>query len=414
VFSGQWFSGDFNGDGKSDLIHLTESDYVHPWLSRGDGTYDVGLFRPNPGYNIKSGKWLTGDLNGDGRADLLHVTDADYVHPWLSNGDGTFTVKQFQHQPRYNNRSGTWLAGDINGDGRTDLIHLPGATYIHPWISRGDGTFDVKQYAPWPGYAVSIGNWMAGDFNGDGKTDLIHLITDYTHPWLSNGDGTFSVGMFRPWAGYNINMGHWLTGDFNGDRSTDLMHVSGADYVRPWLSNRDGTFSVRFFSPGAGYATKQLKWLAGDLDNNGLTDLVHIVGGDYVHPWLSKGDGTFSLSTFCPAPRYNSRSGGWITADLNGDRRTDLVHLVQDNYVHPWVSGADESSYTNVFSVPGGAPCPGCPIGPNITVWANTASGIYHCSGTRYYGKTEAGGFMTQKQAQDIGYRPAYGRICRR
>ena len=146
---------------------------------------------------------------------------------------------------------------------------------------------------------------------------------------------------------------------------------------------------------------------------NGVTDLVHIVGGDYVHPWLSKGNGTFALSTFCPAPRYNSKSGRWITTDLNGDRKTDLVHLVQDSYVHPWVSGADESSYANVFSVPGGAPCPGCPTAPNVTVWANTASGVYHCSGSRYYGNTKAGSYMTQKQAQDIGYRPAYGRVCK-
>lgn len=45
-------------------------------------------------------------------------------------------------------------------------------------------------------------------------------------------------------------------------------------------------------------------------------------------------------------------------------------------------------------------------------VWVNTASGVYHCPGTRYYGKTKAGAFMTQDEAQRGGYRAAYGQAC--
>lgn len=45
-------------------------------------------------------------------------------------------------------------------------------------------------------------------------------------------------------------------------------------------------------------------------------------------------------------------------------------------------------------------------------VWVNTGSGVYHCPGTRWYGKTKQGEYMTQKQAQDKKYRPAYGKVC--
>jgi hypothetical protein len=45
-------------------------------------------------------------------------------------------------------------------------------------------------------------------------------------------------------------------------------------------------------------------------------------------------------------------------------------------------------------------------------VWVNTASGVYHCPGTRWYGNTKRGEYMTQKQAQEKGYRPAYGKVC--
>ena len=49
---------------------------------------------------------------------------------------------------------------------------------------------------------------------------------------------------------------------------------------------------------------------------------------------------------------------------------------------------------------------------PTIKVWVDTEYGFYHCPNTKLYGKTKQGVYMTQKQAQDRGYRPAYGAYC--
>ena len=49
---------------------------------------------------------------------------------------------------------------------------------------------------------------------------------------------------------------------------------------------------------------------------------------------------------------------------------------------------------------------------PNVTVWVNTDSGVYHCPGTRWYGNTKEGRYMSQRAAQTAGYRPAYGSAC--
>jgi hypothetical protein len=49
---------------------------------------------------------------------------------------------------------------------------------------------------------------------------------------------------------------------------------------------------------------------------------------------------------------------------------------------------------------------------PDVKVWVNTRSGVYHCPGTRWYGNTKSGEYMTQKEAQEKGYRPAYGKVC--
>lgn len=50
---------------------------------------------------------------------------------------------------------------------------------------------------------------------------------------------------------------------------------------------------------------------------------------------------------------------------------------------------------------------------PDVKVWVNTASDVYHCPGTRWYGNTKRGDYMTQAEAQKKGYRPAYGKVCR-
>lgn len=50
---------------------------------------------------------------------------------------------------------------------------------------------------------------------------------------------------------------------------------------------------------------------------------------------------------------------------------------------------------------------------PDVKVWVNTNSGVYHCPGTRWYGATKHGEYMTQAEAQKKGYRPAYGKVCR-
>jgi hypothetical protein len=49
---------------------------------------------------------------------------------------------------------------------------------------------------------------------------------------------------------------------------------------------------------------------------------------------------------------------------------------------------------------------------PDVRVWVNTATGVYHCPGSRWYGNTKQGEYMTQAEAQKKHYRPAYGKVC--
>jgi sulfur carrier protein ThiS len=344
--NGLWLTGDFFGTHRNGIVHVVNNtDYVNVWNSRGDGTFDVKPFRPWAGYAMPNGLWLTADLTGDGRTDIVHVVQGtDYVNVWRSKGDGTFDVKPFRPWAGYAMPNGVWLTADVNGDGKMDLVHVvQGADYVNVWRSKGDGTFDVKPFRPWTGYAMPNGVWLTADLNGDGKMDLVHVVqgADYVNVWTSKGDGTFDVKPFRPWAGYAMPNGVWLTGKFTGSRNTDLVHiVQGADYANVWRSKGDGTFEVKPFRPWPGYAMPNGIWLAGDFDRDGKTDLVHAVQGtDYVHIWRSRGDMTFNVTTFSPWNGYAIPNGVWLAEDWSGDGKIDIVHAVQGtDYVHPWRS----------------------------------------------------------------------------
>src|SRR5438128_805636 len=100
---------------------------------------------------------------------------------------------------------GSWQSGDLNGDGKGDLIHLWGPDTTNVWLSQGNGTFAISAYKPWSGYGVQVSSGERRVVNGDGKDDLIQLWgPDTTNVWLSQGNGTFAISAYQPWSGYGV------------------------------------------------------------------------------------------------------------------------------------------------------------------------------------------------------------------
>ncbi len=219
--------GDLDGDGKLDLVAANSgSQNVSVLLGRGDGTFQPPV---NYGAGTNPSSVGVGDFDGDGELDLAVANSgSNNVSILLGNGNGTF--QSAVDYPTGSNSSSV-AVGDFNGDGKLDLaVANPGlGNFSQGNISilsgNGDGTFKAPINYPSGFNSSSV---ITGDFNGDGKLDLAvpnanlggNPIVPGIMILLGNGDGTFQPNVNY---GAGANPSSVAVGDFNGDGRLDLV-----------------------------------------------------------------------------------------------------------------------------------------------------------------------------------------------
>ncbi|RRR79488.1 VCBS repeat-containing protein [Streptomyces sp. RP5T] len=188
--------GDLSGDRCNDVLVRLSSGALRLYKP-GCGS----AVKPSTSYtSLGTSGWnqydvLTspGDVSGDGRPDLIArgaSTGTVYLYTGTSTGKLSARVKLYDNWKGYKKIVG---AGDLNGDGRGDLLAQDGSNTLYRYEGTGTGTFKarVKLFTNWGGsYNAVVG---VGDLTDDGKADLISRDTGGTL-WRNSGDGKGSFG----------------------------------------------------------------------------------------------------------------------------------------------------------------------------------------------------------------------------
>ena len=298
--------GDFNGDGKNDL--LAPGGGTSWAVGQSDGSKFNGSIWSTGVTN--SPTWLgVGDFNGDGEDDFATCLNSEYKVN-LSTGSSFQTGTTVWS---------TWgcgssvRVGDFNGDGMDDIIVPAGGT---SWVV---GQSDGKKFngSIWSTGVTNSPTWLGvGDFNGDGEDDFATCLNSEYKVNLSTGSALGAGTVWSTWGcGPLADIG-----DFSGDGKDDLI-VPGAN--TSWAvgvssgSNFNGTGTQGWLF---GF-TNQPTWRgAGPLNGDGKADLVECVNNQYL---ATMSDG----SQFGPPKVWSEWGCGPLArlGDFNGDGKNDLL-----------------------------------------------------------------------------------------
>ncbi|MEQ1905161.1 MAG: FG-GAP-like repeat-containing protein, partial [Pirellulaceae bacterium] len=218
----------------------------------------------------------TGDFNGDGRTDVIfHKATTGNNRLYFSRADGNLDVVSNTIATNLiNSVFNNLVTGDFNGDNRDDLVFSSTSTGSNRWFySRADGGFDFVDNRIAPGSANGYDHVVSGDFNGDGLNDLMfHTTSSGANRWfLSRADGNLDVIDNRIGAGsVNGEFNNVVTGDFNGDGRADLIfHATLSGNNRWFISRPDGNLDLTDNRIGAGVVNNFDSIVTGDFDANG-------------------------------------------------------------------------------------------------------------------------------------------------
>lgn len=305
---------DFNRDGALDMVTSSVADgKVYINLGNGDGTFKARISAASFTATTREGL-SSGDFNGDGKIDLVAWGDKPNVY--LSNGDGTFLAPLTFVAGGV---AGFGDVGDFNGDDKLDLIASDGSKgYV--LLGNGDGTFKARISFTIP--SLSENQIQVADLNGDGILDAVtNASFNAAYVALGNGDGTFRVAV--SYNGYSaLSLSHIALGDLNNDGYLDITQANAGagSTVSVMLGNGDGTF--RAFTSFNGFGAMTDPHLA-DLNLDGNLDYISSsTSGNFGYVALGRGDGTFGTATAFTGGASPSLGA---VGDLNGDHIPDFV-----------------------------------------------------------------------------------------
>ncbi len=263
-----------------------------------------------------------GDINGDGNVDLLSANrNLSQTASLLGKGDGTFSAPVFGKSLLSGVQPYSATLVDVNNDKILDIITTdvdPNMNTVLVLLGKGNGVFATSAVSSKVGTAPYV--VKTGDWNGDGKLDMVTANFSNNTVTISKGDGT---GAFTMLSTMNVGKepNDLAVADVDKDGKTDILVLNGTDNtVSVLLGNGTGAFTTKT-TVTVGATPQALA--VGDVNNDGKLDFVTAnFTPSNVSVLLGSGTGTFSAgSTIAVGAQPLSVA----MADVNGDNNLDIV-----------------------------------------------------------------------------------------
>jgi len=343
-------SGDFNGDGKQDIVFQDAhtGGNLHIMLGNGDGTFATGQVIP---ITLGTGACITvGDINNDGVPDLVLGYDgfdqsASNFYPYVitvlvGKGDGTFgaPIASYAFSPDEPEQMLYHVGiADFDGDGHPDIAYSDDHSSI--FFLKGDGTGAFTPmprtpgdsgYPPFEGHpeihgiAVALAaDVSAADLNGDGRPDITTEGFLGMYVALNQGGASFPVITNpSPFLNNGFAQNAFKLQDINGDGVPDIVLAAAYGDITVFLGSPDGTFAA---PRTVGSTPNEYAIIAiADLNGDGRPDLL-LDSLDGIVSLTQGADGTFPASTrrlYAPGDLGGNEAQ---FADFDGDGRADIV-----------------------------------------------------------------------------------------